>query len=165
MTTIRSFSRARGIWGTGPGTLRHVSRITGVSGNTITFSTPLPYTFVYAQSPGARPSPANDSQFGVEDMTIDAVSCVCASKAPIGAGSRTANSRGFGNEAVFMRDSHQLEVRRCYIHDADGFPNQNDGYGVYSQYAVSNILVEDCIGYRMAYMTSHERERFERIPL
>jgi PKD repeat protein len=132
--------------------LRHVSRITGISGNTITFSTPLPYTFVYAQSPGAQAIAANDSQFGIEDMTIDAVSCV-RFQGSDRCWIENCELRGFGNEAVFMRDSHQLEVRRCYIHDADGFPNQSDGYGVYSQYAVSNILVEDCIGYRMAYMT------------
>ncbi len=132
--------------------LRHVSRITAISGNTITFATPLPYTFVYAQSPGAQAIAANDSQFGIEDMTVDAASCVrfqgsdrCWIKG--------CELLGFANEAIFMRDSHQLEVRRCYIHDADGFPNQSDGYGIYSQYAVSNILVEDCIGYRMAYMT------------
>jgi len=132
--------------------LRHVSRITAISGNMITFATPLPYTFVYAQSPGAQAIAASDSQFGVEDMTIDAGSCVrfqgsdrCWIKG--------CELRGFDNEAIFMRDSHQLEVRRCYVHDAEGFPNQSDGYGIYSQYAVSNILVEDCIGYRMSYMT------------
>ena len=132
--------------------LRHVSRITAISGNTITFATPLPYTFVNAQSPGAQAISANDSQFGIEDMTIDAGSCVrfqgsdrCWIKG--------CELRGFDNEAIFMRDSHQLEIRRCYIHDAEGFPNQSDGYGVYSQYAVSNILVEDCIGTRMSYMT------------
>ena len=132
--------------------LRHVSRITGISGNTVSFSTPLPYTFVYAQSPGAQAIAANDSQFGIEDMTIDAASCV-RFQGSDRCWIENCELRGFGNEAVFMRDSHQLEIRRCYIHDADGFPNQSDGYGIYSQYAVSNILVEDCIGYRMAYMT------------
>jgi hypothetical protein len=131
--------------------LRHVSRITGINGNTITFSTPLPYTFVSARNPGAQAIAANDSQFGIEDMTIDAASCVRFQGSDRG-WVKNCELRGFDNEAVFMRDSHQLEIRRCYIHDAEGFPSQSDGYGIYAQYAVSNIRVEDCIGYRIASM-------------
>ena len=132
--------------------LRHVSLITDITGNVITFSTPLPYTFVAAQNPGAQAVACLDSLFGVENMTIDAASCVrflgsdrCWVK--------DCEIRGFDNEGIFCRDSHQLEIRRCYIHDCDGFPSQSDGYGLYAQYAVSCLRMEDCIGYHIAYGT------------
>jgi hypothetical protein len=132
--------------------LRHVSRITDITGNVITFATPLPYTYVAGQNPGAQAIACSDSLFGVEDMTIDASSGVrflgsdrCWVK--------DCEIRGFDNEGIFVRDSHQIEIRRCYIHDCDGFPTQSDGYGLYAQYAVSNLLMEDCIGYHIAYGT------------
>ena len=132
--------------------LRHVSRITAINGNTISFATPLPYDFSYAQSPGAQAIVSNDYLFGIEDMTISASSCV-RFQGSDRCWVYRCELTGFDNEAILMRDSHQLEIRRCYIHDCAGFPNQSDGYGIYSQYAVSNILVEDNIGYKLSYMT------------
>jgi hypothetical protein len=55
--------------------LRHVSRITGITRNTITFATPLPDTFAYVQNPMAQAIASTDSA-GIEDMTINASSCV-----------------------------------------------------------------------------------------
>jgi len=130
--------------------LRHVSRITNISGNTITFATPLPYTFVYARNPMAQAIASTDL-CGIEDMTIRAGSCVrftgtdrCWVK--------NCELTNHENEAILVRHSHQTEIRRCYIHDAAGFPNQSDGYGILSQYCVSNTLYEDNIGFRVSYM-------------
>jgi hypothetical protein len=130
--------------------LRHVSRITGISGNTIAFATPLPYTFVYAQNPMAQAIASTDS-FGLEDMSIDASSCVrltgtdrCWVKG--------CEITGFDNEGIMIRACHQTEIRRCYIHDCAGFPNQSDGYGILSLYQTSCLRIEDNIAHRISYM-------------
>jgi hypothetical protein len=130
--------------------LRHVSRITGISGNTITFATPLPYTFVHAQNPMAQAIASTDLA-GIENMTINASSCVRLT-ATDRCWVKNCELTEFDNEAILVRYSHQIEIRRCYIHDAAGFPNQSDGYGILAQYAVSCGLFEDNIGYRTSYM-------------
>ncbi len=134
--------------------LRHVSRIMGITGNTITFATPLPYTFVYAQNPMAQAIASTDS-CGIEDMTIGAGSCVRLTGTDR-CWVKNCELTNFDNEAILIRSSHQTEIRRCYIHDAAGFPNQSDGYGILSQYCVSNSLYEDNIGYRVSYMIMME---------
>ena len=46
--------------------------------------------------------------------------------------------------------SFQCEIRRCYIHDAAGWPSQPDGYASSFNYGSSNCLIVDCITYRVA---------------
>jgi len=130
--------------------LRHVSRITGITRNTITFATPLPYTFAYVQNPMAQAIASTDSA-GIEDMTINASSCVRLT-ATDRCWVKNCELTAFENEAILIRFSHQAEIHRCYIHDAKGFPKQSDGYGILAQYAVSCGLFEDNIGYRTSYM-------------
>ncbi|HSA94600.1 MAG TPA: hypothetical protein VLJ16_01020 [Acidobacteriota bacterium] len=130
--------------------LRHVSRITGISGKTLTFASPLPYTFVHAQNPMAQAVASTDS-FGLEDLTVNAASCVRLT-ATDRCWVKNCELSAFENEAVLIRYSHQVEIRRCFIHEAAGFPKQSDGYGILAQYAVSCCRFEDNIGTRISYM-------------
>ena len=89
---------------------------------------------------------------GVENMTINADRCVGIT------GSeriwiKDCELKGFDNEAIYAQNACNIEINRCYIHDAAGFPNQSDGYGIYTQYAVSCLKAVDNVGYKMAYFT------------
>jgi hypothetical protein len=131
--------------------LRHISRITGVSGNTVTFETPIPYSFSYAQSPKAQAISAGLSLSGVEDMTINA-GCAINFTGADRCWIYRCETSGFGNESIFLRSCYGTEIRRCYIHDASGFPTISDGFGIYAQYAVGETLAEDNIAYHLSHM-------------
>jgi hypothetical protein len=44
----------------------------------------------------------------------------------------------------------QCEIRRCYIHDATGWPNQTDGFATSFNYGSSNCRIEDTLVRRVA---------------
>jgi hypothetical protein len=102
----------------------------------------------------AQAIPSTDS-CGIEDMTIRAGSCVRLTGTDR-CWVKNCELTNFNNEAILIRSSHQTEIRRCYIHEAAGFPAQSDGYGILSMYCVSSTLFEDNIGYRTAYMIMTE---------
>ena len=140
----------------GPGrNLQFIARITGKSGNTISFEPPFPYTFNASKNPKAAYLDGGPglTLTGIEDLTLQT--------------SRSMNSliwlagsdrcwvkgvelSGGDNIFIWVYGSHQVEVRRCYIHDARGTPNNTDGYGVYLYAGTSNCRVEDNIFTKMA---------------
>jgi parallel beta-helix repeat protein len=133
--------------------LRHVTRITGVAGRVVSFATPIPYSFSYAQNPQASVISATASLCGVENMTIhaandgDCMEFYGADRCWLSKVELT----NWGNEGVLFRDSAQCEVRRCYIHTCRNFPNEAEGYGIYTWYGTSNFLIEDNIMYQCSY--------------
>jgi hypothetical protein len=90
--------------------------------------------------------------FGVENMTITA-----SGNLPIQVTGtdrcwfKDIDCYAFANAGVTAYSSSQLEIRRCYFHDAAGFPS-DDGYFVHLQYGNSCFRVEDNIAYRTAAM-------------
>jgi len=131
--------------------LRHTSRITGVSGNTITFATPIPHSYNAAYHPQANARPANSRMVGVENLTVRANNKMAIT---FGRADRCwvkgVETSGTANSAIEFRASSQCEVRRCYVHDAYGFPDQSDGYGIFLFYGSSYCRIEDNIGHNMA---------------
>ena len=131
--------------------LRHNSRITAVAGNLVSFATPIPHSFRAVCRPQANARPANARLVGLEDLSIQANGKLAVA---FGGADRCwikgVETSGTENSAIEFRGSSQCEVRRCYVHDADGFPEQLDGYGVFLFYGTSYCRVEDNIGNRMA---------------
>ena len=133
--------------------LRHVSRITGINGNAITFDTPIPYTFSYSLTPRAQAITPAAVLGGVENLSIvgnASVNFMGTDRCWV----YKVEARGFAGDGfgVTLRSCHRSEIRRCYLHDAVGWPAQSEGASIYGQYAVGNILVEDCIGYHDSHM-------------
>lgn len=143
------FHRA-GNWA-GNRNLRHTTLITGVSGKVINLATPIPYSFSAVYHPQANAMPVNAKLVGVEDLTI-----MANNKLAIAFGGadrcwvKGVETSGTANSSIEFRASSQCEVRQCYIHDASGYPNQPDGYGVLLFYGTSYCRIEDNIGYHMA---------------
>jgi parallel beta-helix repeat protein len=148
---ILVFTRT-GNWA-GTRNLRHVTRITAIAGRVVTFATPIPYSFSFAQNPQAAAISATASLCGVESMTIraandgDCMEYYGADRCWLSKVELT----NWGNEGVLFRDSAQCEVRRCYIHGCLNFPNEAEGYGIYTWYGTSNFLIEDNIMYQCSY--------------
>jgi|GEM_PF-1687466 len=146
-----------GVWGMSTTrNLRFTSRIAAVAGSTITLATPIPYSFSAALSPRAYPlrDGPGPSLCGLESLTIRG-----------GAGTDKALNFSGADRCwikdvevsgaigqigiVYFRHSSQCEIRRCYVHDARGFPNQDDGYAYFLYYGCSYGLVVDSIAYRV----------------
>lgn len=146
-----------GVWGMSTSrNLRFTSRIVSVSGTTIRLADPVPYDFSAELNP--RIYPLRDgpgiSLCGVENLTIRG-----------GAGTDKAINFSGADRCwvkdveiesclgqlgmVFFRHSSQCEIRRCYAHDARGFPNQNDGYAFFFYYGCSYCLAVDNIACRV----------------
>ena len=131
--------------------LRHTSRITGVSGNVVTFATPIPYGFSAAYQPQANAMAPGAVRVGIEDLTVvanssGAITFGGADRCWV-KGVETSNT---GNGAIEFRASSQCEIRRCYVHDASGYPSQSDGYGIFLFYGTCYCRIEDNVGRRMA---------------
>ena len=142
--------RRKGNWA-GARNLRHTSRIIEVKGRDVVFATPIPYSFEASRRPQANAMAVNARLVGVEDLTIDArgklgLTFGGADRCWI----RRVETRGTGNSAIEFRGSSQCEVRRCFLHDAQGYPRQGDGYGVFLFYGSGYCRVEDNIGSRLA---------------
>jgi PKD repeat protein len=164
-------------WGTGVGTyyrtgfptgsnvydltstriFHYTSRIVSVSGNTITLASPIPLDFTASLNVKAyATTSAPTSMCGVENMTID---CQNNHESPIrfqGADRcwvknvEIKNVEGSDIGQIKIDWSFQIEIRRCYIHNATGWPNQADGYASSFNYGCSNCLIVDCVTYRVA---------------
>ena len=130
--------------------LRFTSRITGVSGNNISFATPIPYSYSARLNPICMAIATSNRLFGVENLTING-------SVPV---SMTGSDRcwfkdveitGFNNAGITSYNSIQCEIQRCYFHDAAGFPS-SDGYFILLQYGNSSWRIEDNIAVRCTMM-------------
>lgn len=132
--------------------MRFTTRITGVSGNTISLATPIPLDFsaslnVRAYVPGGT---TVTSLCGIENLTMDGNSAVdktfnfmCADRCWL---KNVEVKNYYGSTGtVFFQASSQCEINRCYIHDAVGYPTQSDGFGVMLYYGTGGSLVIDNI--------------------
>ena len=136
---------------TGPGkNLNTIHRITNKVGNTLTFTPPLPYTLTAGLNPTATTMPAIRATLtGIENLTLNSTGGSCdriinmvnSDRCWI-KGVETHNS---DSSFIFIWDSVQCEVRRCYIHHALNSPANPDGYGVYLYGGSAFNLVEDNI--------------------
>ncbi len=134
----------------GPG--RHISFqaiITAVDGTTISFSPPLAYDLAASRSPKASYLNGGPglSKSGVEDMTIvnnggtDVVSFIGTYACWV----KNVELKNLENTGVFFVNSLQGEVRDSYIHSAEGYPNNSDGFGVYLYDGSGYQLIENNI--------------------
>ncbi len=136
---------------------RFTSRITSIVGTTLNLATPLPFSFSAALTPRAYPlnGAAGASLCGLEDMTIVSSTGLDYAVQFIGADRcwvKDVEAYGYvGTTGTFQYQwSAQCEMRRNYIHDANGYPAQADGYAYFLYYGCSGCLVEDNITQRTA---------------
>jgi hypothetical protein len=130
--------------------LRFTTRIAGIRGNTIQLATPIPYPYTAALSPICLAAATRIRLFGIENLTIlgsAPVTMSCADRCWL----RDIEISGFENAGITVWGSSQCEIRRCYFHDAAGFPG-SDGYFVHLQYGNSCCRVEDNIAFRTGQM-------------
>lgn len=133
--------------------LRFTARITGVSGNTVSFVPPLPLDFSAVRNPGIRALSGGPgvSLCGVEEMTIDtgdSDSVVVRAADRFWLKKVEVRNGGTNLGHIVFQDSSQCEIRKCYIHHAYGYPGEAEGYAVTLYYGTSSCLVEDSIIYR-----------------
>jgi PKD repeat protein len=143
---------ATGLWA-GTRNLRFTARITGISGNTVNFTPPLPYTLTASRSPAIRALSGGPgvSLCGIEDLTIDtgdsdSIEIQDADRCWI----KKVEVRNGGTTLghIVLQNSSQCEIRKCYVHHAYGYPGQAEGYAITLYYGTSSCLVEDTIVYR-----------------
>lgn len=130
--------------------LRFLSRITGVSGNNVSFATPIPHTYTAGLSPVCVAYSRYNTLVGIENMTINGSSPVEFTGADR-CWLKGVEVTGFGNQGLLSYNSSQCEVRKCYFHDCSGFPS-DDGYWILMQYGNSCWKIEDNIAYRCMAM-------------
>ena len=125
-----------------------VARVTAINGNTISFNPPNVHGFSAGLTPQARFKSSSNvvSLAGVENLTIRGAADMglyfyesdrCWAK--------NVEVTGYSGTMAMVRVTRalQTEIRGSYIHDCYGFPNQNDGYGVYLYYDSCYGLIED----------------------
>ena len=111
--------------------------VTGLNGNTISFTPPLPYTLSATLSPTAGYWTYGNFPIisaGIESLTINAVNSMNAMVKYYGSHRcwiKNVELNGLDNMGVWVPGAVQFEMRRCYIHDARNAPANTDGYGVY----------------------------------
>jgi len=136
--------------------LTHEARITGVSGagnRVIDFTPPIPYSYAAAQTPRVNAMAPSASLIGIENMTIncnggDGMYLDAADRCWVKNVEMYNGGAGYGH--IVMRSTVQCEISRCYIHDCNGYPTEDEGYGIYLWYANSAAKIEDNIFYRTA---------------
>lgn len=122
--------------------------------NTVTFTPPLPTTYYSSDNPWARylSSGPGAVMCGIEDIKIIAS----------GSSDNTIDCWGVDgfwlynieitntvNAACYFYGSKNVEIRHSYIHHANGFPANLDGYGVYFYEGTSFSKAEDNIFEKM----------------
>jgi len=126
-------------------------RVTGIAGNTISFTPPLPYGLTaglspiakYAWTPGA-------SLCGVESLSLRSTN---ASGADTIVGYWSADRcwlkdvelYNSSNIFIFVYWGLQCEFRRLYNHYTHDFPSNGEGYGAYLYSASTYNLIEDSV--------------------
>jgi PKD repeat protein len=133
--------------------LRFTARITGVSGNNVSFTPPLPYSLNASYSPGVRAASVCSSLCGIEGLTVDtgdsdSIQLRGADRCWIYKVEVKNGGTTVGH--IVLQDCSQCEVRKTYVHHAYGYPGQPEGYGITLYYGASSCLVEDNIVYRTA---------------
>lgn len=135
--------------------LRFTSRITDISGNTITLATPIHLAYTAGLNPKAYPArQASSSLCGLEEMTI------------VGGGSTDrAVYWAFPDRcwvkdveidniigttgSIMLYNASQCEINRVFAHDTPDYPIQADGYPFFLYYGCSCCLIVDCVAHRM----------------
>jgi hypothetical protein len=133
------------------------SRIVSVSGNKITLASPIPLDFTASLNVKAyATTSAPTSMCGIENLTIDnqnnhdyPIRFQGADRCWV-KNVEIKNVTGSDIGQIKVDWSFQIEIRRCYIHNATGWPSQADGYASSFNYGSSNCLIIDCITYRVA---------------
>jgi len=139
----------------GPGrNMEFLARITAVNGNSVTFWPPLPWGLSSTLAPRAAYQNGGPglSLSGIEDLTINNTARATDIIQFIGTFAcwvkNVEMTRG-QNSFVFLVGCLQNEMRHCYAHDADQYPLNTDGFGIYVYGNSTYCLVEDNIFTRM----------------
>jgi len=136
----------------GPGrAINLVHRITGISGNTITFTPPLSYPFTAGKNPRAMPLSSGGNpcvtMSGIENMSIRTTAGV-GSVVMLASVDRCwlkgVEVKG-GDIGVWVYHCNQVEIRHCFLHSSYGTPGNAEGYPLYLYAGTSNCLIEDNI--------------------
>lgn len=115
--------------------MQSTHKITSVSGTTVNFEPPLPFTLQSGKSPQAEymVSGPGMQMCSVEDMTINNNGGADIIIYWWGADScwiEDVELVGPVDSGVWLVDSYRCEMRKSFIRDAANFPNNGDGYGI-----------------------------------
>lgn len=123
--------------------------VTNISGTTVTFDPPLPFTFDGSPIASGYNSLGGSSDFGIEDLTINGSSAAGTQAVNfIGCYNfwmKNVELTGFQKRGIVPSWSCRMEVRGCYIHEGAG--GHDNGYAVECN-ALNNSLFEDNIWYK-----------------
>ena len=135
----------------GSRSLSEAVRITAKSGNRITVSHPLSYSYSASFTPQMYLEASPPIVYaGVEDLEITASSSSLTENSGIsligayGCWAKNVNFSAIPKKSFWAQASSGFEVRRCYFHDAGDY-DADHGYGVSVQAWSSDCLIEDNI--------------------
>jgi len=142
------------VWSRTGGTnvIRQIVRITGISGNTVTFTPRLVFTYKASLNPGFRKVATMSSYIGLEDMTLNGQKGVLGNivwyDSCYASWIKNVKTKYTNNAHIFLTRTLFNEIRECYITETT---SQNDGFGVYANQlydfsgANTGLLVENNI--------------------
>jgi hypothetical protein len=124
---------------TGPGRrMRTTHRILSVSGTTVTFDMPIPYTFTAAQTPKASYANVTPVKWvGFEDIIVDPGDSETERAFDLYGTDelwmRNVVGTNVTDESVSLNCCHRTIIIDSYFGNVVGYPNNPDGYGIYSR--------------------------------
>jgi len=133
----------------GTRTLSETARIIGKSGNTVSISHPLSYSYKASLTPQMyRQASSTIIYAGVEDLEITAASSSQTENSGVsllgayGCWAKNVNFNAIPKKSLWVQVSTGCEFRRCYFHDSGNYDSDH-GYAVSVQAWSTYNLIED----------------------
>lgn len=134
-----------------------ITKVTAISGNTLTLEEPLRHAYKSTLNPRARTiTPITNS--GLEYMHIHRIDTSDTHGIDIGGAYkcwiRACEVNTVKKSAVLLSRSYRVEIRDSYFHDATQFDGGGHGYGIELTYRASSTLIENNIfkNFRHSYV-------------
>lgn len=136
-----------------PDRMSFLFKVTGVSGNTVSFWPPLPFTMTNSPKVAVYTTNAIEG-VGIEDLTLDMQNGPDAGSAVFfeqayGCWLKNVEVAHSSHRQVWLTTAMNCEIRHCYIHDVQSFSSNREGIDLYEN-ACWN-LIEDNISVRGGY--------------
>jgi hypothetical protein len=138
-------------WFSRPGRpLAEIKEVTAVSGNTVTFSTPVHITYATAKVAQLTRYTGTESvhvrSAGVENLTLTGGSDGNLSFSSAAySWAKNVECTEYGNPCVDVRDGFRLEIRDSHIHDTVNPNPDGGGYALSLSHGTSEVLIENNI--------------------
>ena len=130
-----------------------ILRVTGVSGSSVSFWPPLPFTLTNSPKLAIYPTPPIQG-VGIEDITLDLQNGPNAGAAVFleqayGCWFKNVEVAHSSHRQIWLTTVMNCEIRHSYIHDVSSFSSNREGIDLY-EHACWN-LIEDNISVRGGY--------------